>query len=202
MTSIFTPAEAKAFRHQGQTPLASGYTDAELQAVADQITEDFAQICGVSFVPVTVTDEVLAGSGDGVLILPHPQVTAVTAAARRYWQDTTWTDLTTDELATLIVEAAGVVHWPGNVWPHGAGRVKVTYTHGYASAPAQIKRAALILAVNDLLSSNVSDRATQQTNENGTFNLAVPGWGSNQPYGIPIVDATLARYSCRTPGIG
>jgi hypothetical protein len=65
----------------------------------------------------------------------------------------------------------------------------VTYTHGYATPPAAIKRAALILAVNDLAGSNISDRATQQTDQNGTFNLAVPGWRDGQWYGLPTSTA-------------
>lgn len=202
MTSIFTPTEAKTFRYQGQTPLATGYTDPELQEAADRITEDFAEICGVSFVPVTVTDEVLAGEGGPVLLLPRTRVTALAALARRWHGQNDWTALTVDELAGVVWERSGLVTWPLGYWPCGAGRVRATYSHGYAAPPKRIKEAALILAVEELAGSNISARATQQTNENGTFNLAVPGWRDNQPFGIPVVDAALARYSERSPGVG
>lgn len=207
MTSIFTLAEARAFRHQGQTPLASAtaYSDDLVQDAADRITEDFARICDVSFVPVTVTDEVLDVGGGWrarTLLLPHPRVTAVSAASYRAAGVTTWTDLTADDLASLVIEPGGGVYWPSGYWPWGPGRAKVSYTHGYAAPPAAIVRAALILAVEDLAGSNISDRATQQTNENGTFNLAVPGWRDGQWYGVPVVDSVLQRYSERGPAVG
>lgn len=202
MASIFTPAEAKAFRYQGQTPLAEGYTDPELQAAADRITEDFARICGVSFVPATVTDEVLEGDGGCTLLLPRTRVTAVPALARRWHGQNDWTALTVDELAGIIFERSGLVTWPLGYWPCGAGRVRATYTHGYTAPPEPVKRAALILAVNQLVGSNVSDRATQWTNDGGTYNLSVAGWREGQWYGFPEVDSTLQRFNERGPAVG
>lgn len=207
MTSIFTVEEARAFPYFGRIPLASAeeFPDEVIEATAETITGDFAQICDVAFVPTEVADAVLDGGGTHgpqTIVLPHSRVTAVSAAARREYGVAAWTELTTDELARLVVSASGVVHWIGGCWPRGVASVRLSYTHGYAAPPPAIKRAALVLAVNQLVNSNVSDRATQETNESGTFNLAVAGWRDQSFYGLPVVDSVLARYSERGPQVG
>lgn len=203
--AIFTVTEAREFKYQGQTPLDSetAYPDELIAAAAERITADFARICGVAFEPTTVTDEVFDGPGDGPLLLPHTRVTVVSAAGYRAYGETAWTAFTAGELAALELDSeAGLLYRVGTRWPCGSRRLRVTYTHGYATPPAPIVRAALILAVEELRGSNLSPRQTQQTNEIGTFNLAVPGWRDNQWYGLPIVDAALARYSERGPMVG
>jgi hypothetical protein len=195
VANIFTAAEAKAFRYQGQTPLATGYTDAELDAAAARITEDFAEICDVSFVSVTAATAILNGNGDPYLMLPKSRVTAV--ASVESWNGSAWV---ASGLGYRLMDDGSLLG--DSRWPWGRANLRVTYTHGYATPPAEIKRAALIKAVNDLKSSNVSDRATQQVDDGGTYNLAVPGWRDNQFYGLPIVDAVLARYSERGPRVG
>jgi hypothetical protein len=205
--ALFTAAEARAFVYQGAAQLAdvATYPDALIEDAAGRITADFERICDVAFGPTDVANEVLAAGGGDSVLVPHQRLTAVAAAAWRWpdrWGATTWTALTSDQLATLELDPAGLVRWPGRCWPRGAATVRLSYTHGYASPPAAIVRAALILAVNDLLSSNVSDRATQQTNQFGTYNLAVPGWRDGQWYGLPVVDSVLQRYSERGSWVG
>lgn len=204
-TAIFTVADARAFRYQGQTPLAveDDYPDELIEATAARISADFERIAGVAFVPTTVTDEVFDGPGDGSLLLPRPRVTAVTAAGYRGYGAADWTAYTVEELAGIELDsAAGIAYRVGACWPRGSRAVKLTYTHGYATPPEAIKRAALILAVEQLAGSNVSARATQATNEFGTYNLSVAGWREQSYYGLPEVDSVLARYSARTPMVG
>jgi hypothetical protein len=195
--TIFSVAEARAFVYQGQTPLSSAvsYPDALIEAAAARIAEDFARICDVSFVPVTGAAAILDGHGDPYLTLPHGKVTAVTAVET--WDGSAWV---ASGLTYRLMDDGSLLG--DSRWPWGRANLRVTYTHGYAEPPEPVKRAALILAVNQLASSNSNDRATQQTTEYGTYNLAVAGWREQAFYGLPIVDSVLARYSERGPSVG
>lgn len=197
MATIFTLAEARAFPYQGQVPLsdATAYPDALIEDAAERITEGFENYCRVAFAPTEVT-RILNGSGDGELVLPDPLVTAIDTVEE--WDGSTWS---ASALSYRLLDS-GILYADGGRWWRGRGRLRVAYTHGYATVPSEIKRAALILAVEELAGSNISARATQQTDQNGTFNLAVPGWKEGQPYGLPIVDSTLNRYRKLSPMIG
>lgn len=194
MVTIFTLAEARAFPYQGQVPLAddTAYPDEMITDAAERITEDFARICDVSFVPVVGATATLDGNGAPYLLLNRAKVTAVTAV--EHWDGTAWVDA---GLGYRVLDDGALLGQTR--WPWGRANLRVTYTHGYAEPPPAIKRAALILAVEELAGSNISARATQQTDANGTFNLSVPGWRDNQWTGVPDVDSTLQRYSARTP---
>lgn len=197
MATIFSLAEARAFQYQGQTPLAddAAFPDELIEAAAERITEDFARICDVSFVPVAGAQATLDGNGAPYLLLPHAKVTAVTAVES--WQNGAWA---ASGLTYRLLDDGALLG--DSRWPWGRANLRITYTHGYAAPPEQVKRAALILAVNDLQGSNVSDRATQQTNTFGVYNLAVAGWRDGSWYGLPVVDSVLQRYSRRTPQVG
>lgn len=195
--TIFSVAEARAFVYQGQTPLASAvtYPDALIEETAERITEDFARICDVSFVPVTGATAILDGHGDPHLALPDARVTAITAVES--WDGSAWV---ASGLTYRLMDDGSLL---GDArWPYGRANLRVTYDHGYAEPPAAIKRAALILAVNQLVTTNSNDRATQVATEEGTYNLAVAGWRAQAYYGIPVVDSVLARYSERGPLVG
>lgn len=194
---LFTVEEARAFRYQGELQLAdeAAYPDALIAETAVRIAEDFALICGVAFTPTVTTTE-LDGAGYDLLALPGGRVSSVDAVER--WDGNAWVPIANGYRLTM----GGLLLSDACYWTRGTANLRVTYTHGYAETPAPIKRAALILAVNDLKSSNVSDRATQQTNEFGTYNLAVAGWREGQWYGLPPVDSVLARFSERGPRVG
>jgi len=111
-------------------------------------------------------------------------------------------ETTAGALAAVRVGPGGVLERAGVAWRWGIGGVRVRYTHGYDAPPPAIRRAALALLAAQLVPSDVSARATQQTTEYGTYNLAVAGWRDRAYYGIPEVDAVLARYDETVPGIG
>lgn len=194
---LFTVDEARAFVYQGEAQLAdaAAYPDELIEDAAARIGEDFARICDVAFEPTTVT-ETLAGGGYPELALAHGKVTSIATVER--WDGSAWSAFT----GTYRLLDGGILLDSGGCWPRGRANIRVTYTHGYAEVPGPIKRAALILAVNDLKSSNVSDRATQQVNQFGSYNLSVAGWREHSYYGLPIVDSVLARYSERGPMVG
>lgn len=194
---LFTVAEARAFVYQGEAQLTddTAYPDELIEDAAARIGEDFARICDVAFEPTTVT-ETIAGGGYPELALPHTRVTAV--ATVESYSGSAWSDFT----GSYRLLDGGILLNDSGCWSRGRANIRVTYTHGYAAVPGPIKRAALILAVNDLRSSNVSDRATQQVNQFGSYNLAVAGWREGQWYGLPVVDSVLQRYSERGPMVG
>jgi hypothetical protein len=195
--TIFTVSEARAFVYQGQTPLASAatYPDALITEAAERITEDFARICDVSFVPVTGATAILDGHGDPHLTLPHGKVAAVSAVET--WDGSAWV---VSGLTYRLMDDGALLG--DSRWPWGRANLRVTYDHGYAAPPEPIKRAALILAVNQLVTTNSNDRATQVATEEGTYNLAVAGWRAQAYYGLPVVDSVLARYAERGPMVG
>lgn len=192
--ALFTAAEAKAFKYQGQMSLAS-FDDEDLEAAELRIRQAFEDICGVAFAPTETTEEIDGGTGD-TLALPDDLVTAV--ATVESWDGAAWAAVETG--GYRLIAGGVLLRGGGAYWPRGRASVRATYTHGYAEPPLEIKRAALILATEQLRGSNISARATQQTNENGTFNLAVPGWREGQYFGLPEVDAVLAREAAKWKG--
>jgi hypothetical protein len=200
---LFTEAEARAFDRQ-QLANTSTYPTAAITAGEARIREDFERICCVAFEATTVTAAILDAARGDTLWLP-PRTTAVTAAAYRAHGGTEWTALTAGELATLEYAASGAVRWPGYRWPAGSGVVRATYTHGYATVPGPVKRAALLVLVDQLVPSNLDPRATAQVNELGSFRLSVAGGrlgGQRNWYGIPEVDRVLNDYRACSPGVG
>ncbi len=194
---LFTLAEARAF--DGAT-LADEetYPLADLLAARDVIWEQFEDICGVRF-GTAATREILDGNGLSTLWLPTQQAQSVTAAATR--STSTWTALTSDELADLFVSPNGrLVRETLGSWPTGSRNIRVDYQHGHARVPREIRRAALVVLRDQLPGTNLTNRALSQTNEFGTFRIAAPGergaW-----FGIPLVDEALRRYARRLPGI-
>jgi len=185
---LFSVAAARAF-DKAQLSNAAKYPDAALTAVADEIAGEFADICGVAFVP-TVRTVTLDGAGAGPLLLPDPLVTAVTAA--NTGAGTTTTALTTAELAALEVDGWGL-WWRGGAWPSGGRAVRLTYTHGYATPPPEIVRAALTVAIWKLVPTDIGDRTLSLSSEAGTFRLSTPG-ERGAFYGLPRVDSVLKRY--------
>jgi hypothetical protein len=195
---LFTTAEARAFDKQ-QLANVTTYPDLAITAAHDGIAEAFLNICGVAFTPTTSTAEVLDSLGGDLLALPYPRVTAVAAAATRYG-GSAWTALTVDELAALEVDAAGFVRWPGRLWPYGTGRVRLTYTHGYATPPYEIKRAALILCWRWLVPTDIGDRTISMSTEAGVVRMATPGVAGSW-FGLPAVDSVLQRYVVNRVGV-
>lgn len=204
--ALFTVAEARAF-DKGQLADEAKYADAAIQAEAARIAELFANVCGVAFEPTTTT-VVLDGSGRDILFLPHRRVRAVTSVETR--DGATWTAFDADALADLVVLSSdALLREALGVWPLGRQNVRVTYTHGYESVPAEIARAALRLAASPmgLIASNTPDGATMIESDAGTFTVATAGQARN-PFslraitGLPSVDEVLYRYAERVPGIG
>lgn len=183
---LFAIADLRAFGDQAIT--AAKYPDADVRETRNRITDMFEQVCGCSFVPRYARDTV-DGTGTELIRLFHGRVSRVISAT------VDGTALTVPELALVAVRPSGVLFRKSGVWTWGYGgrNVVVAYEHGWPTAPPDISRAALTLARYELVSNDISDRMVAFSSDLGDVRLSVPG--TKYPTGIPIVDATLSRYT-------
>lgn len=160
------------------------------QAIRD-VEDEFERILGAATIRRGAI-EVAYGTGPQLFVSKRPtysvtsiytgtDVTAVTGATAQWDGTITRTDgLNFDTVST--------------VW----------YTYGLTAVPNDLRRAALLRIRHRLNAdrSGIPDRATQMViADGGQFTLATPGKGGSFT-GIPDVDAVLARYSMRAPGVG
>ena len=193
---LFSLASAKAF--DGGAIPASGVTDTEILEGRARIGDDFQEVCGVSFFP-RYAREVLDGTGRGELQLANHRVLRL-LSVNVAGVAQSLAGFTLDP-ALGIVRRTSAYTYTGS-FAAGAGNVIVEYVHGHPQVPGPVSRAALILARVQLVPSNVGDRATSISSDQGVISLATAGRGQFQPFGIPLVDSVLARYDERVPAVG
>jgi len=197
---LFSIAEARAFNN-GKLNDASTYTRTAITEAEDRIRDQFTDICGVYFYPTSVS-EYLDGTGRNSIMVSKNEVTAVTACIC-YSSDMTVSEtFDATDITNLAIDEGGVIYRrQGGVFIYGHKNIYITYTCGYTSVPADIKRAALMVCLNELTFSNISDRSTSFSDGNMTFQLATAG-RTNQWYGLPMVDSVLQRHNRTLPGLG
>lgn len=205
---LFSISEARSFETSAMASTTS-YPTADIEEVRARITDEFERICGVSFVR-RYDRVVLSGTGTASLLVTGSQMprqpalylSSVTAADELDLSDLSWDAYDADDLSDLQVESGGVIRRATRgVFTRGHNNIRVTYEYGLPSVPLAIKRAALTLCRYLLVPSNLSERTLQQSAQFGTIQLATAGkFGSE--FGIPSVDATLARYTERVAVIG
>jgi hypothetical protein len=183
---LFSVADARAFGDQTLNDTVK-YPDDVIRAARERIADAFEQVCSVAFVPRYARD-VLDGNGGYAIRVYHQRCNRVIAASIN------GVALTSGQLADITARQSGYLIRNSGAWDWSfAGRnVVVAYEHGYPSAPPDIQRAALVLARYELVSNDISDRMIAFDSDLGQVRLSVPG--RQYPTGIPIVDATLARY--------
>ncbi len=191
---LFTEAEARTFTVTGaQTPLSSEstYPDATIAEARDRITDLFEQYCGISFIPRSYHLET-GGSGTRTLEIPHHKVTQVLNCTIGGVAQTV-SAIVPMRNQRLLHHTTATWSWPSDADPHN---VHVTYEHGYTEPPLDVKRAALLLLLREVVPSDLPDRALSMSTADGTFRLATPG--EYGPTGIPTVDEVLNRYRYRS----
>jgi hypothetical protein len=182
------------------------YPTAALSAARDAVTDEFARICGRSFVPRgnTYTTNL---DNTGFVLLPDADVYKLLSASV---DGVAQTGLTFDPIGKVsgfpTMQAVTLQElWNGSIGSGapGPGQVVMSYEFGWTQVPNDLYRAAIqrsrfILAAS---SSGIPDRATSfVATEGGSFTLATPGSGVWQT-GIPDVDAVLARYTIAPKGV-
>jgi hypothetical protein len=184
---LFALSDLRAF---GDRTLAdvTTYPDEDLREARERITDLFETVCGVSFIPRYARDT-LDGYDSWNLDLYHNRPRRIIAASIN------GTVLSAPEIAAISLYPSGrICRQPTQTswWGPTRQNVVVAYEHGWTSVPSDIARAALVLARYELVSNDLSDRMVGFDNDLGSVRLSVPG--RNYPTGIPVVDATLARY--------
>jgi len=146
-SALFTESEARAYdKAQLSNPVT--YPATAITTTEAAIRAKFERIIGVSLVSTTST-EYYDGDGTSELYLNHHMpfaeatpapvsLTSVTVIAT----DDTETDFTASELADVVKYPHKLVRRSG-VFTPGIRNIKVVYTHGYSTCPADIKNAAL-----------------------------------------------------------
>lgn len=194
---LFTEAELRA-HYGGQFASTTAFTDAKIAAARDRITEEFADICGVSFVP-RYERQRLAGAGGYGLWVKWPKIRTVQSATIGGVAQT---------VANIIPDPAlPLLHHTTQTWTAPVGvadplNVYVDYEHGWTTPPAAIKRAALVLCRHQLQSDakggGLGDAAITITDQFGNMNLLDDGSGAT--FGLRTVRDALNRYSLQARG--
>lgn len=117
----------------------------QVTAVLDYATAVIRNYTNQTISQATTTDEVFDPQGRDVLVLPEVPVTAVTAV-KVVAADDTETTLTFGVNEDYWWRSNGLLYRVGGNWGTARNSVKVTYTHGYATIPDDIKLATLQLA--------------------------------------------------------
>lgn len=109
-------------------------------------------------------------------------------------------ELTEAEIEETIVREWGAFDRPsGKVWSELAA-IRLHYEHGLDAPTPEVSQAAMLLAREYLVRSNLSSRATVEATDVGFFRLSVAG--PDRPTGLPEVDAVIRAVGRNRPQIG
>jgi hypothetical protein len=194
---LFTLAALRAVKVAGGTPFAST-TDFPTQTLLDrraEVTDDFEQRCGWSFVP-RFTREVINGGGRCELLLEQRNATKLLSVT---------INGVAQSLAGFTLDRAGIVYATTNFLPTGwfrwgVNNVVVEYVRGWDRPQAAISSAALARAAMLLLPSQAGSTVSSWTTPDGTtYSYDQAGQtfagGGVRHYGVPGIDSVLNQYS-------
>jgi hypothetical protein len=191
---LFTEAEARAF--DGGAMTEAKVTDAALEEARARITDEFESICGVSFVPRYRLDT-FSGLGYVNLALHRMKVTDIRSVEYRTSGAATWTAYDADDLADIYIEDHGwILRESRGTFLTGRRNIRIGYEHGFTQPPHDIKWAALKAARDELIPSNINDRAISITTEQGSEQLWTPNYSGRGAavHKLLSVDTVLQRY--------
>lgn len=180
------------------------YTAEEIRIARDNATE---RLEAAAMVALTTRRKqiTISGYGSTHLLVPDTEVTSFIGAT--YLEEVVGADTEDDFSANEIldVEISGygsLVRTDGNVWQTGFNNYVVEYEHGLNPTPAPWKRAAMILAVENLVHQALPYRATSQSTDLGEFRISVANPTIGRDTGIPEVDAIIQLHGRRRPVVG
>lgn len=211
---LFTENDARTFgaKANGTAPLATAaeYSDAMLNRARDQITDELEAWTGRSWVP-RYCRRVLAGRGTEELWLADGDPR--TSAGEPLHRPGSITDVRKIIAVTVGGTAitAANVHidkTTGRLWrtdgvfssytSSSPYNVVVEYVYGLDPWVDAARRIGLLLAVDRLVPSAISDRATSFTDELGTLRFETPGRFGNVST-LPEVNHWVKAHSMRVP---
>jgi len=196
--ALFTVAELRAF-DQGQCSSVTDYPDATIQQAAADAKQFLEEICRVNFEPTEHT-ETLSGDGTDWLFLSWPKVTAV-ASITADGVAFTAEELDTDDydLGLAIDADLGILTRRCGYFAKGWSNLIISYTAGHTSVPALIKRAALWIALDQLVVTATPYEATDFNAGDVSYGFArADGYRDNWHKNPEVVKA-IRMYSMGTP---
>ena len=197
---MFSIAEARSF-DQGQLASAATYPDALITAAEARIRQAFETICRVAFVEIADYAWTTDGNGTNALRLPSAMCNPY---RERPTRDVVVASLTIDGTA---VDAATIAAYPSKivlrsgVFADGHRNVVATYTYGWPAVPGEIKRAALLACVLQLVASDIPMSADSLSAGGASWSM-IAGSAPDRWTNSPDVNAVLKRYIEALPGIG
>lgn len=202
--ALFTVDDARAFDKQ-QLADEQKYPDDAILAAHDRIAASLANVCGTPFIPESRT-AVVDGSGTYRLMIPDLLPLTVTTVELRGGDGVFAAD--TVDLAVIELDDAGFLdRYDGACWVRGWRNYRVTYTHGWATVPLEIARAALGIAIIQLIPTDLPAGVTTLSSGEGTFTVSTAGQSRNPfsqqgIYGVPWIDEIVYRYKLNVPAVG
>jgi hypothetical protein len=174
---------------------AERYPSETVRNARDEATARLEEAARVAFAPRVVT-ETLSGDATTRLLLTNVESTVVL-----YLEvDDEPIDLDAD---SLQVDTSGVViRTDGEVWPRGVNNIIVQYQHGYVTTPAPVHRAAMRLALEDLVPTALPTRAMSQSTDLGEIRFSMANPEAGRPTGDPEVDAVIYLFGRNRPSVG
>jgi len=197
---LYTLAALRAVKVAGGLPFVST-TEFPSQLLMDkrlEVTDDFEQRCGWSFVP-RYAREVHDGDGTGTLLLDHLKCSRLLSVT---------VNGVAQPAGSSTLDRSGILRATSNYtasgsFPGGVGNVAVEYVHGFERPPAAISTAALARTAMLLAPSQVGATASSWTTPDGTtytYDAAGRRLGSGtNHYGVPAIAEVLndPAYSAR-----
>ncbi len=199
-TALFTVAELRAFDQEQITE--ADYSEAVILAEEVAVREFLERACGVNFVPTAHT-ETHDGNGANFLFLDWVKVTDVTSITVD-GVALTATEIDPDDyLEGLAINYnLGILTRRSGSFSKGFDNVTVVYTAGLADVPALIHKAALLVAVDNLVANNTPYDAESFSDGNVSYSLMrADGYNGNW-HKIPDVQKAIRMYSFGAPRLG
>lgn len=194
---LFTESELRAY-YKSDLTSATTYPDVNIAEARERIAEAFEEICGVSFVP-RYRRQTIAGSGTTVLPVDRPYVTSILSATIGTTTQTV-ADIAMDDHLPYVFHTTGTWTTATTADPRN---VTISYQHGHTAVPGDIKRAAMVLArqqlVKDVTGAGVPETASSWNDGTGQYVSFAANDQTGRWYGIPSVDTALRRYMMRIP---
>lgn len=196
---LFTIDEARRWDN-GALKDEEEYPFEELRWARDRITDAFCDILKFELGRRARRD-IVDGPGESTLWLNRTRVHSLRSTAIRASGSTSWTALTSGELADVQVSPHGrLVRESLGSWTAGYRNVKTVVEVGADPIPLELKRAGLMVLREAIVNSDLPMRATSQSSEIGSFSLATAGLRGSF-FGIPLVDEVLERLRDKTPSV-
>jgi hypothetical protein len=189
---LFNLADLRAVKVAGALPFNStDYPDATVLARRAEVTDDFEQRTGWSFVP-RFAREISHGRGTCEILLDHLKATKLLSVT---------INGVAQSLGGFSLSRSGVLYAASNFLPagwiqYGVNNVVVEYVHGWDRPPATVSSAALARTAMLLMPSQTGSTVSSWTTPDGTtYSMDAAGQvtaaGTIRHYGVPAIDSVL-----------